>query len=172
MHVCITFPIFQSNYSETLPSCVSRPGSSEERGCTSHCIATFEQTPNFFCEIRTPCLCAHYKVIVAMLVTTISQSAPVTLSSRSGSTFDEAGENGHQRRTAIWRSPTNSVSSNMSSSVGVMDSLSLSPNRYIMKTLCLSKRNQGLPGKSEYAKLLSCGLGTYIYEMIVSSVHT
>ena len=37
------------------------------------------------------------------------------------------------------------------------------PNKYLMKTLCLAKKSQTLPGKADYANLLTSGLGTLLF---------
>lgn len=63
------------------------------------------------------------------------------------------------------RSPTSSVCSYAGS---VNSDTMYQQNKYLMKTLCLSKKSPSLPGKAEYANLLTCGLGksiqiTYIY---------
>lgn len=53
------------------------------------------------------------------------------------------------------RSPSSSVCSFS----GSVNSEILTPNKYLMKTLCLSKKSTALPGKAEYANLLTSGLG-------------
>lgn len=54
------------------------------------------------------------------------------------------------------RSPSSSVCS----FAGSVNSEILQPrDKYLMKTLCLSKKSAALPGKAEYANLLTCGLG-------------
>lgn len=54
------------------------------------------------------------------------------------------------------RSPSSSVCS----FAGSVNSDSMyQQNKYLMKTLCLSKKSPSLPGKAEYANLLTCGLG-------------
>ena len=55
------------------------------------------------------------------------------------------------------RSPSSSVCS-FTSSVKSEANLQVL-NKYLMKTLCLSKKSSGLPGKMEYSNLLTCGLG-------------
>ena len=54
------------------------------------------------------------------------------------------------------RSPSSSVCS----FAGSVNSEILQANKYLMKTLCLAKKSQTLPGKADYANLLTSGLGT------------
>jgi len=53
------------------------------------------------------------------------------------------------------RSPSSSVCS----FAGSVNSEILQANKYLMKTLCLAKKSQTLPGKADYANLLTSGLG-------------
>ena len=57
------------------------------------------------------------------------------------------------------RSPASSVCS----FAGSVNSEILQANKYLMKTLCLAKKSQTLPGKSDYANLLTSGLGTLLF---------
>ena len=56
------------------------------------------------------------------------------------------------------RSPASSVCS----FAGSVNSEILQANKYLMKTLCLAKKSQTLPGKADYANLLTSGLGTLL----------
>jgi len=53
------------------------------------------------------------------------------------------------------RSPSSSVCS----FAGSVNSEILQANKYLMKTLCLAKKSTTLPGKADYANLLTSGLG-------------
>lgn len=55
------------------------------------------------------------------------------------------------------RSPSSSVCS----FAGSVNSETMTANKYLMKTLCLAKKSTVLPGKADYAKLLTCGLGKF-----------
>ena len=57
------------------------------------------------------------------------------------------------------RSPASSVCS----FAGSVNSEILQANKYLMKTLCLAKKSQTLPGKADYANLLTSGLGTLLF---------
>ena len=54
--------------------------------------------------------------------------------------------------------PMSSTSSVASGSSSTNNDL-LPPNKYLMKTLCFSKKSLTMPSKEEYARLLSWGLG-------------
>ncbi|TRY60921.1 hypothetical protein TCAL_03200 [Tigriopus californicus] len=53
--------------------------------------------------------------------------------------------------------PMSSTSSVASCSSSINEPLP--PNKYLMKTLCFSKKSMSMPSKEEYSRLLSCGLG-------------
>ena len=57
--------------------------------------------------------------------------------------------------SAAPRSPSSSVCSY----AGSVNSEILQANKYLMKTLCLAKKSAALPGKADYANLLTSGLG-------------
>jgi len=57
--------------------------------------------------------------------------------------------------SAAPRSPSSSVCSY----AGSVNSEILQANKYLMKTLCLAKKSATLPGKADYANLLTSGLG-------------
>jgi len=57
--------------------------------------------------------------------------------------------------SAAPRSPSSSVCSY----AGSVNSDFVQANKYLMKTLCLAKKSPGLPGKADYANLLTSGLG-------------
>ena len=60
------------------------------------------------------------------------------------------------------RSPSSSVCS----FAGSVNSEILQANKYLMKTLCLAKKSTTLPGKADYANLLTSGLGeSIVYTM-------
>ena len=54
------------------------------------------------------------------------------------------------------RSPTSSICSFAGS---VNSETVIAHNKYLMKTLCLSKKSTSMPDKTEYANLLTAGLG-------------
>ena len=60
-------------------------------------------------------------------------------------------------------SSSNSVASTTSSNMEPLPA-----NKYLMKTLCFSKKSTVMPNKDEYALLLRCGLGEdYLCEMLL-----
>ena len=64
------------------------------------------------------------------------------------------------------RSPSSSVCS----FVGSVSSENLqNSNKYLMKTLCLAKKSTSLPGKADYANLLTSGLGKVISLFFLAS---
>ena len=63
------------------------------------------------------------------------------------------------------RSPSSSVCS----FAGSVNSEILQANKYLMKTLCLAKKSQTLPGKADYANLLTSGLGMLLFVQFGSS---
>ena len=70
---------------------------------------------------------------------------------------------GYNMASSGVRSPTSSICSFAGS---VSSDSVCQQNKYLMKTLCLSKKCPVLPGKAEYAKLLTCGLGKFVIYFI------
>ena len=57
------------------------------------------------------------------------------------------------------RSPTSSICSFAGS---VNSETVIAHNKYLMKTLCLAKKSTSMPDKTEYANLLTAGLGKFL----------
>ena len=79
----------------------------------------------------------------------------VVVSDRS----DRASSGYHSHRMATPVGPRSPTSSICSFAGSVNSETVIANNKYLMKTLCLAKKSTSMPDKSEYANLLTAGLG-------------
>ena len=70
-----------------------------------------------------------------------------------------SGYSSHHNRMATPVGPRSPTSSICSYAGSVNSETVIAHNKYLMKTLCLAKKSTSMPDKSEYANLLTAGLG-------------